>query len=107
MSELQPPWFVYLVECDDGSYYAGITLDLHARLLQHQQGRGAAYTRAHPPLQMLAARPYPSKGEALSAEYALKQLKRGEKLAFFEPHEFDPLFELGAPDLVPGITPRA
>ncbi len=48
-------------------------------------GRGARYTRAHPPLRVLAAARYESKGEALKAEYRLKQLPRGDKLAFFAP----------------------
>jgi len=87
------PWFVYLLECDDGSYYAGITKDLRARLELHQEGKGAAYTRSHLPLQMLAAREYPSRGAALRAEYALKQLRRADKLSFFEAHEFAPLAE--------------
>ena len=84
-------WWVYLLECDDGSYYAGVTTDLEGRLRAHQQGRGAAYTRSHPPLQMLAARQYPNKGAALRAEYAIKQLRRADKLSFFEPQEIDPL----------------
>jgi len=48
-----------------------------------EAGRGARYTRAHPPLRVLAASCYASKGQALRAEYRLKPLSRGEKLAFF------------------------
>lgn len=84
-------WYVYLLECVDGTYYAGITKDLRARLSAHTSGRGAAYTRSHPPRQMLAARGYPHQGAALRAEHALKRLRRADKLAFFEFNELDPL----------------
>ena len=85
------PWFVYLLECVGGSYYAGIAKDLRGRFEQHQAGKGAAYTRAHPPVRMLAAREYSAHGAALRAEYAIKQLRRSDKLAFFEHHERLPL----------------
>lgn len=78
-----PPYWLYLLECAGGSYYAGVALDVEARFFLHVFGRGARYTRAHPPLRVLAAARYDSKGAALKAEYRLKQLPRGDKLAFF------------------------
>ena len=81
------PWFVYLLECADGSYYAGITTDVHARLAAHQAGKGARYTRAHRPLRVLASRAYPDRSSALRAEWQLKQLPRARKLAFFLPDQ--------------------
>lgn len=80
-----PAYWLYLLECEGGSCYAGIALDVEQRFIQHVLGRGARYTRAHTPLRVLAARRYPSKGEALAAEYALKQLPRAHKLHFFPP----------------------
>ena len=77
-------WFVYLLECQDGSYYAGITTDVEARFRAHAQGTGARYTRAHPPLRVMASRPFPDRSAASRAEYALKQLPRARKLAYFE-----------------------
>lgn len=77
------PYWLYLVECEGGSYYAGIALDVEQRFFSHVFGRGARYTRAHPPLRVLAATLYSSKGEALSAEYRLKHVPRADKLAFF------------------------
>jgi|GEM_PF-980636 len=77
------PYWLYLLECEGGSYYAGIALDVEQRFILHLFGRGARYTRAHPPLRVLAASCYASKGEALRAEYRLKQLPRGEKPGFF------------------------
>ena len=65
-------------------YYAGIALDVEHRFLQHVFGAGARFTRARPPLRVLAAREYPNKGDALRAELQLKALPRARKLAFFE-----------------------
>ena len=65
-------------------YYAGIALDVEQRFFQHVFGLGARFTRARPPVRVLAAREYPSKGDALRAEMRLKALPRAKKLAFFE-----------------------
>ncbi|RYY84294.1 MAG: GIY-YIG nuclease family protein [Comamonadaceae bacterium] len=78
------PYWLYLLECEGGVYYAGIALDVEERFFRHVFGVGAKFTRARPPLRVLAARAYPSKGEALRAELRLKALPRSAKLAFFE-----------------------
>lgn len=78
-------WFLYLLECKSGAYYAGITNDLEARFSAHCQGIGARYTRANPPVRILASKPYPDRSTASSAEASLKRLPRGKKLAFFDP----------------------
>ena len=44
-------WFLYLLECNNGAYYAGITNDLQARFETHLAGKGARYTRANPPVK--------------------------------------------------------
>ncbi|MGN0858159.1 MAG: GIY-YIG nuclease family protein [Stenotrophomonas sp.] len=77
------PWFLYLLECADGSFYAGISTDVQARFAVHCAGKGARYTRAHPPLRVLASRAYPDRSAASRAEWQLKQLPRTRKLAFF------------------------
>jgi putative endonuclease len=74
------PWFVYLLECRNGSYYCGITNDLDARFKAHVAGRGARYTRAHPPLRVLGSRVFPDRAAASRAEWQLKQLPRARKL---------------------------
>jgi putative endonuclease len=78
-----PRYWLYLLECEGGVYYAGIALDVERRFYQHLFGTGAKFTRARPPLRVLAARAYPSKGEALRAEIVLKALPRAAKPAFF------------------------
>jgi putative endonuclease len=77
------PYWLYLLECEGGVYYAGIARDVEQRFFQHVFGRGARFTRARPPLRVLAAREYGTKGDALRAELQLKALPRAGKLAFF------------------------
>jgi len=78
------PYWLYLLECQDGVYYAGIALDVEQRFFQHVFGLGAKFTRARPPVRVLAAREYPDKSAALRAELQLKSLPRAQKLAFFD-----------------------
>ena len=78
------PYWLYLLECEGGVYYTGIALDVEQRFFQHVFGLGAKFTRARPPLRVLAARAYPDKGAALRAEIRVKALPRARKLAFFE-----------------------
>lgn len=75
-------WCLYLIECRDGSFYAGITNRLEARYAEHVAGRGARYTRAHPPLRLIGARPYANRAEASRAEWQIKQLPKQKKVAF-------------------------
>ncbi len=72
-------WYLYLLECTDGSLYTGITVDVEARYAAHAAGRGARYTRSHPPLRVLASLEYPDRGSASKAEYAMKQLTAAGK----------------------------
>ncbi|WDS38101.1 GIY-YIG nuclease family protein [Pseudoxanthomonas sp.] len=74
------PWLLYLLECRNGSWYAGITNDLDRRFQAHLRGTGARYTRANPPVRILASRAYPDRASASRAEWQLKQLPRGRKL---------------------------
>ena len=74
-------WFVYLIECSDGSLYTGITVDLAARFAAHRDGRGARCMRMHPPVRMLAAEAHPDRSSASKAEYQLKQLAPAKKRA--------------------------
>lgn len=72
-------WYVYLIECTDNSIYTGISVDVAARYAQHASGKGARYTRAHPPKRLLYVAPYPNRSAALKAEYALRHLSARQK----------------------------
>jgi putative endonuclease len=73
-------WFVYMLECSDGTIYTGITNDIAARIKKHNSGKGAKYTRARGPVTLKAYWTYELKSEAAKAEYAFKQLSRAEKI---------------------------
>jgi len=73
------PWYLYVLRCGDGTLYAGATCDLQRRLAQHQQGRGARYTRGRGPLSLAAAWRFPDQAAALRAEAAFKRLRRAAK----------------------------
>jgi putative endonuclease len=77
-------WCLYLIECRNGSWYAGITNRLDARYAAHVAGRGARYTRANPPVRLLGSRNYPDRASASRAEWAIRQLPREKKLAFLQ-----------------------
>lgn len=83
-------WFLYLLECEDGSLYAGISPDPQRRLQQHLDGRGARYTRAHRPQRLVAQQAHDSRAQASSAEYRLKRLRRVQKLAWAAAHAVPP-----------------
>jgi putative endonuclease len=72
-----------LLECNNGAYYAGITNDLQARFAVHLAGKGARYTRANPPVKILASKLYVDRSSASIAEAQLKNLPRSKKLVFF------------------------
>ena len=76
-------WVLYLLVCKNGQYYAGITNDLEARFAVHLAGKGARYTRANPPVKVIASKPYPDRSSASIAEAQLKNLPRSKKLGFF------------------------
>lgn len=76
------PWYLYLLQCRNGAWYAGISTDVDARYLAHAAGKGARYTRANPPVRLLGSRAFPGRAAAARAEWAIKQLPRERKLAF-------------------------
>jgi len=76
---------VYLLECHDGSYYCGITIDMQQRLKQHNAGTASRYTRGRCPVKVRARTPncY-SKSKALQLEHQVKKCpkhKKSEKMA--------------------------
>jgi|TARA_B110000305_G_C19348390_1_gene592901 putative endonuclease len=74
-------WYVYIVQCSDGSLYTGITVDLDRRLNEHNtSNKGAKYTRSRRPVQMMYSETHETRSLASKREYAIKQLTRKEKL---------------------------
>jgi putative endonuclease len=72
-------WYVYLLECRDGSIYTGIAVDVAKRYAEHARGKGARYTRANPPLRLLASFEYADRSQATKAEIEIKRLSPAQK----------------------------
>ncbi len=79
---IEVSWFLYLIECNDGSVYTGIALDPQARFELHACGKGARYTRSHPPLRLLAVVAFPDRSSASKAEYRVKRMTPADKRRF-------------------------
>lgn len=72
--------YTYIVECSDGSLYTGWTNDLEKRILAHNSGKGAKYTKTRLPVRLVYYEEFLTKEEAMSREYRIKRLTRQEKL---------------------------
>ena len=85
--------FMYIPECDDGSYYTGSTKDLEIRLAQHQSGKGANHTKKHPPVKLVYYERFPRIDMAFEREKQVQGWSRKKKEALIN-GEHDRLPEL-------------
>jgi putative endonuclease len=76
------PWQVYLLRCEDGTLYTGISPDPAKRFAAHASGKGAAYTKMHKPQALLACEVIGGYGAALRREAQLKRQPKLRKLAW-------------------------
>jgi len=74
-------WYLYIVQCNDRTFYTGITDNLERRIEEHNLGKGAKYTRGRGPVRLCYHKEFLSKSDALKEEYRIKQLSRSEKAA--------------------------
>lgn len=93
--------YLYVIECADGTWYTGYTVDVAERVRTHNAGKGAKYTRSRLPVRLVAQAAFATKCEAMSAEYRFKRLSRPQKerlvrRAFQEP--FDQVLRAALPD---------
>ena len=75
-------WWVYMISCRGWKIYTGTAIDPEARYGAHRSGKGAAFTRANPPVALLRCVPFASRSEACRAEAALKKIPREKKLSW-------------------------
>jgi putative endonuclease len=73
-------WVVYILQCADGTLYTGVTNDLKQRLLKHESGTGAKYTRGRGPYKVALSEEYPDRSSAQKREREIKALDRAGKL---------------------------
>ena len=77
-------WHLYLLECQDGSFYTGITTNIEKRMYAHAKGTGSKYVASRGFKSLINSKPYLTQSDALKAEYRLKQLAKEQKEAWFE-----------------------
>jgi putative endonuclease len=76
-------WFVYILECCDGSYYTGVTNDIDNRMKTHAEGKGSKYVNKKGFRKLINAVACKDRSDACKKEYEIKQLSRNEKLNWF------------------------
>jgi len=81
-------YYVYLLLCDDGSYYTGYTNNVASRLERHKKGHGARYTRMRKPKRVVYVEEFRTRGDATKREQQIKALSHREK---------DELVSIGSP----------
>jgi putative endonuclease len=72
-------YYVYILLCEDGSYYTGYTKDVRRRVERHRKGRGARYTRMHQPEKVVYVEEFKSRSEAMKREQKIKSLGHSQK----------------------------
>lgn len=80
---MEKKWFVYILECMDGSFYTGVTNDIDARMEAHAIGKGSKYVYQKGFKELLRTKECKNKSEACKCEYEIKQLPRNQKLDWF------------------------
>ena len=73
-------WYLYMLECADGTLYTGITDDVPRRFRAHSEGKGAKYTRGRGPLKLVYTETCGTHSDALKRELEIKKLSRAKKL---------------------------
>ena len=89
------PW-MYLLECADGSFYAGSTWNLEHRVWQHEQGEGSAYTRHRLPVRLVFSAEFDRVDDAYAFEKQVQGWSRAKRLALIE----------GRWEALPGLSSR-
>ena len=73
-------WYVYILECGDGTLYTGATTDLKRRVEEHKRGEGAKYTKIRGVNKLIYSETSKSHGDALRREIQIKKWNRSMKL---------------------------
>jgi predicted GIY-YIG superfamily endonuclease len=79
-------WTVYILRCGNGSLYTGIAEDVRARVKQHNEGRGATYTRTRLPVKLLYQQEGMTRSKALIREAQIKAMPRSKKEEIMQRH---------------------
>lgn len=83
----QMVFYVYILQCTDGSFYTGYTKNLPERTKQHENGKGAKYTKSHKPQKIVYVEDLDSRSQAMKRERAIKKLSRQQKIDLINSQE--------------------
>ncbi len=81
---MKKQWYVYLLECGDGSFYTGVTNDVNAWMKVHAKGKGSKYVYKKCFKRLLRAKLCKNKSDACKCEYQIKKLPRNQKFNWFD-----------------------
>ena len=73
-------YYVYILLTENGTLYCGFTDDVQRRFEMHCSGKGAKYTRANKPVEILYTKCYANKSDAQKEEWRIKHLSRSDKI---------------------------
>ena len=85
---------VYILRCNDGTFYVGSTKDLEKRLLQHQEGKGSVYTRYRLPVTLVYRQDFDSIEEAFAREKQIQGWSHAKRAALIQEN----------PESLPGLS---
>ena len=74
-------WFLYILECSDGSFYTGVTKDIKRRFKMHTSGKASRYTRTRLPVKLLYQETCKNRTDALVRECQVKSFPKEKKFA--------------------------
>ena len=77
-------YFVYILECRDGSFYTGIARDLEKRVALHNLGKGSKYTMGRGPVNLRYSEEIEGRSAATQREMAIKKLSKKQKIILME-----------------------
>jgi putative endonuclease len=80
-------FYVYILQCADGSFYTGYTKNLAERTKQHENGKGAKYTKSHKPQKIAYVEDLDSRSQAMKRERAIKKLSHQQKIDLINSQE--------------------
>ena len=73
------PYYVYVLQCQDGSFYTGYTKNVDSRVRLHKNGQGARYTRIHKLKRLVYVEEFATRAGAMKRERGIKRLKHEQK----------------------------
>lgn len=77
-------YYLYILECKDGTLYTGITTDVARRFTEHKNKKGGHYTSAREVVRVAYTEEHPNRSEASKREAEIKGWTRGRKIALIQ-----------------------